>query len=111
MSSTADMSKVDGPAAMACRANLRSKKARSLFISGPATWALLAGDSSSHQDQNPRSTGSRTVAVIRRRRASSVSRAGMSARVTSPDPAGTEPSRVRQMLRHRSSVRGPQNAA
>ena len=62
------MSKVDGPAAIACRANFRSRNARSLFISGPATAACEAGDSSSHQDQNPRSTGSRMVAVIRRRR-------------------------------------------
>ena len=105
------MSKVDGPAAIACRANFRSRNARSLFISGPATAACEAGDSSSHQDQNPRSTGSRIVAVTRRRLAWSASRAGMSARVTCPEPGGTDPSRVRQMLRNRSSVRGPQNAA
>ena len=82
LSRTADMSKVDGPAAIACRANFRSRNARSLFISGPATAACEAGDSSSHQDQNPRSTGSRMVAVTRRRMAWSASRAGMSARVT-----------------------------
>ena len=35
----------------------------------------------------------------------------MSARVTSPDPGGTEPSRVRQAARKMSSVRGPQNPA
>ena len=40
------MSKV-AQAAIACRANLRSRKARSLFISGPATAACEAGDSSS----------------------------------------------------------------
>ena len=35
----------------------------------------------------------------------------MSARVTSPEPGGTEPSRVRHAARKMSSVRGPQNPA
>ena len=35
----------------------------------------------------------------------------MSASVTSPDPGGTEPSRVRHAARKMSSVRGPQNPA
>ena len=43
--------------------------------------------------------------------ASSPSSGGMSARVTSPDPGGTEPSRVRHAARKMSSVRGPQNPA
>ena len=35
----------------------------------------------------------------------------MSARVTSPEPGGTDPSRVRHAARKMSSVRGPQNPA
>ena len=105
------MSKVDGPAAIAARANRRSRNARSLFISGPIDVRPDAGDSSSYQAQKSRRTWSRTPAVSRRRTASSPSSGGMSARVTSPDPGGTEPSRVRHAARKMSSVRGPQNAA
>ena len=61
------MVKVDGPAAMAWRAKERSRNARSLFISGPIACARLASDSCSYQVQNPASTGSRMVAVSRRR--------------------------------------------
>ena len=59
------MSKVDGPAAIACRANRRSRNARSLFISGPMECARVGTDSCSYQSQKPRSTGSRTPAVSR----------------------------------------------
>ena len=45
------MSKVDGPAAIAACANLRSRNARSLFISGPTAAARDAGDISSYQPQ------------------------------------------------------------
>ena len=61
------MSKVDGPAAIAACANLRSRNARSLFISGPTAAARDAGDISSYQPQKSRSTWSRTPAVRRRR--------------------------------------------
>ena len=105
------MSKVDGPAAIAACANLRSRNARSLFISGPTAAAREAGDISSYQPQKSRRTWSRTPAVRRLRVASSPSSGGMSARVTSPEPGGTEPSRVRHAARKMSSVRGPQNPA
>jgi len=104
------MVKVEGPAAMAWRTNRRSRNARSLFIKGPTAWAREASDSCSYHSQNPRSTGSVTAAVTRRRQASWTSRAGMSARVTAPEPGGTECRRVRQAARKMSSVRGPQNA-
>ena len=61
------MSKVDGPAAIAARANRRSRNARSLFISGPVACARDASDSCSYQAQKSRSTGSRTPAARRRR--------------------------------------------
>ena len=48
------MSKVDGPAAIAACANLRSRNARSLFISGPTAAARDAGDISSYQPQKSR---------------------------------------------------------
>ena len=54
------MSKVDGPAAIAACANLRSRNARSLFISGPTAAAREAGDISSYQPQKSRRTWSRT---------------------------------------------------
>ena len=98
------MSKVDGPAAIAACANLRSRNARSLFISGPTAAAREAGDISSYQPQKSFRTWSRTPAVRRLRVASSPSSGGMSARVTSPDPGGTEPSRVRHAARKMSSV-------
>ena len=102
------MSKVDGPAAIACLANRRSRNARSLFISGPTAAPREAGDSSSYQAQKSFRTWSRTPAVWRLRTLASPSSGGMSARVTSPDPGGTDPSRVRQAARKMSSVRGPQ---
>ena len=57
------MSKVDGPAAIACLANRRSRNARSLFISGPTAAPRDAGDSSSYQAQKSFRTWSRTPAV------------------------------------------------
>ena len=44
---------------------LRSRNARSLFISGPMECARVGSDSCSYQSQKPRSTGSRMPAVRR----------------------------------------------
>ena len=57
----------------------RSRKARSLFMTGPMAWARSASLSASYQAQNgPSATGSSTRPTSRRRKPASVSSSGTS---------------------------------
>ena len=103
-SSTWEMSSVVCSPPTTARTNGRNRKARSLLTSGPTAWARAASLSAAYHCQKPpRPSGSSRPLVQRARKISSESSRGISVSVACP-----RRSRVRQLTRRMSSVRGPQ---